>query len=69
MRKYTGDPYKTTARFQSSCSSCKKTINKGDSIVYDKFRRLVYCLPGCGAEILQGVQAEKSMDQYGTDIF
>jgi len=48
-----------------------KTTNKGDQIVYDKYRKLVFCLNGCGEgeSILQGVRAEKSMDEYGTDIY
>ena len=62
------DPYRTEARFNSKCSVCEKPIKKGDSIVYDKMRRLVYCAD-CGASIIRGVQAEKSMDQYGTDIY
>jgi len=72
-RGYPSDPYRTTARFNSTCSMCGKTINKGDSIVYDKYRRLVYCLsdsqPDCGSNVLQSVQAERSYDQYGTDIY
>ena len=68
MYKRFSDPYRTTARFKSFCASCHKVIVKGDSIIYDKMRRLVYC-ERCGAEILRGVQAEKSMEQYGTDIY
>jgi len=72
-RGYPSDPYRTQARFSSTCSQCGKTINKGDSIVYDKYRRLVYCLSpdvsDCGTSVLQGVQAERSFDQYGTDIY
>jgi len=70
-KNYPTDPYQTTARFKSACSGCSKTINKGDQIVYDKYRKLVFCLNGCGEgeSILQGVRAEKSFDQYGTDIY
>lgn len=67
------DPYLTRAKFRSTCSNCGKVVNKGDSIVYDKFRKLVYCIQetgsDCGSEILRTVQAERSMDQYGTDIY
>jgi hypothetical protein len=32
--KHGGDPYETTARFNSTCNTCKKPIKKGDAIVY-----------------------------------
>lgn len=71
MRRFS-DPYRTTARFNSTCSQCGKTLTKGDPIVYDKMRKLVYCLSedenDCGSQILRDVQAERSMDQYGTDV-
>jgi hypothetical protein len=69
MRRFS-DPYSTIARFPSRCSisSCQAKINKGDSIVYDKMRGLVYCRL-CGEPVLDNVRAEKSMEQYGTDIF
>ena len=70
-RNYPSDPHKTIARFNSTCSTCGKSINKGDDIVYDKYRKLVYCLSSvdidCGSELLRSIQAEKSMDQFGTD--
>ena len=72
-KNYPSDPYRTMARFNSTCSTCGKSIKKGDSIVYDKYRKLVYCLsdnvPACGTELLKSIQAEKSYDQYGTDIY
>jgi len=69
-KRYPTDPYQTTARFNSVCSGCGKKIKKGDPIVYDRYRKLVFCLDGCGEgeSILKGVRAEKSMDQFGTDI-
>ena len=70
---YPSDPYRTTARFNSICSQCGKAIKKNDGIVYDKYRKLVYCFssiePSCGSELLRSIEAEKSMDQYGTDIY
>ena len=71
-RKYKkfSDPYYTTAKFDSYCSSCKKEIKKGKPIVYDKMRSLVYCdAENCGESVMRSVRAEKSMDQYGTDIY
>lgn len=71
-KNYPSDPYRTIARFNSNCSVCGKPIKKGDPIVYDKYRKLVYCLSvdqNCGNDVLISVQAEKSMDQYGTDIY
>ena len=68
-RYYPTDPYRTIAQFHSTCSQCGNTIKRGDSIVYDRYRKLVYCMPECGTEILKSINAEKSMDQYGTDIF
>jgi len=57
-RKFS-DPYLTKARFKSQCSNCGKTIEKYDSIVYDKYRKLVYCISGtgndCGTSVLNGV--------------
>ena len=68
MKTRYSEPYETTAKFNSSCSSCKKQIKKGDAIVYDKYRGKVYC-SACGDEVMQGVRAERSMEQYGTDIY
>ena len=62
------DPYRTIARFDSTCSVCHKIIKKDDPIVYDRMRRLVYCAD-CGYSVIQGVKAERSMEQYGTDIY
>lgn len=69
LRAY-ADPYRTVARFSSVCcvTSCQAKIKAGDSIVYDRDRKKVYCIH-CGAEILDNIRAEKSMEQYGTDIF
>lgn len=67
MRNFS-DPYRTIARFKSTCDTCKDTVTKGQAIVYDKMRKRVYCWK-CGQEILRGVQAERSMDMYGTDIY
>ena len=33
-RKRGGDPYRTNARFNSTCHTCKKQIRKGDPIIY-----------------------------------
>lgn len=72
-RNYHQDPYLTRAKFSGTCSTCGKRIDKGDSIVYDKYRKLVYCIDeskkDCGSQLLRDIQAEKSMDQYGTDIY
>ena len=69
MKRYS-DPYRTTAKFNSKCSHCGKPIKKADPIVYDKNKGKVYC-GNCeaGDEIMNGLRAEKSMEQYGTDIF
>ena len=72
MKRYS-DPYYTTARFNSNCSVYGKAIKTDDSIIYDKYHKMVYCLsntdPDCGSEVMRGLRAEKSMDQYGTDIY
>jgi len=73
MKNYIKDPYKTSAFFNCKCSNCGKDIKRGESIVYDKYRKLVYCLhktaTDCGSELLQSIRAEKSMDEFGTDIY
>ena len=70
MRKYNRyrDPYRTEARFNSTCATCKESIKKGEKIIYSPNDREAHH-EKCGAEIMRGLQAEKSMDQYGTDIY
>jgi len=47
--RYSGDPYWTTARFQSSCRHCGRTIKKGEDIFYYPKQKAVYCQDaGCG---------------------
>lgn len=62
------DPYQTTAKFNSKCASCKEVIPKGVNIVYDPNEKKAYHL-ACGQDIMDGLRAEKSMDEFGTDIY
>ena len=62
------DPYKTDARFNSTCAKCGKEIKKGARIVYVPNERKAYH-EECAEDIMQGLRAERSMDQYGTDIY
>ena len=37
---YAGDPYRTVARYRSTCPTCGKPINKGDEItIWPKSRK------------------------------
>lgn len=47
MRRYSGDPRKITARFNSRCSECKSPLKRGDNIFYFPASRSAYCLK-CG---------------------
>lgn len=62
------DPYRTEARFNSNCATCKKPIKKGEKIVYCPNDREAHH-EECGSGIMRGLQSERSMDQYGTDIY
>lgn len=64
------DPYETFAKFNCTCSACSCKIRKGDKIVYDKMRSLVYC-DSCpaGRQVMEGTRAAISYDNYGTDIY
>lgn len=62
MKRYS-DPYWTTARFTSKCSSCGTTLKKGDDIVYDRYHGKVYCRK-CGEEVMKGLALEKDTDQF-----
>lgn len=42
-RYYSGDPYWTTARYNSTCKHCGATIRKGDQIFYYPKGKAVYC--------------------------
>jgi hypothetical protein len=66
--KHYQDPYQTKARFESKCAKCKETIPKGINIVYVPNDKKAYHLE-CGQDILDGLRAEKSMDEFGTDIY
>ena len=68
MKKRSRDPYITKARFESKCAKCNVRIPKGINIVYVPNEQKVYHLE-CGNDIMNGLRAEKSMDQYGTDIY
>ena len=69
MRKLRySDPYRTDARFNSICTGCGKTITKGTPIVYVPNEKKAYHID-CDGGIMRGLQAERSMDQYGTDIY
>ena len=67
MSKYNKyqDPYQTTARFSSKCAKCGQEIPKGINIIYVPNERKAYHLD-CGNDNMEGLRAEKSMDQYGT---
>lgn len=66
--KHFYDPKRTTAKFLSYCKGCGIELKKGSPIVYDKNERAVYC-PVCGNPIMRGLEAERSFDRYGTDIY
>ena len=40
---YSGDPYWTTARFNSKCSGCGRGIKKGERIFYFPRTKDVFC--------------------------
>jgi len=41
------DPRRTTAKFQSHCSTCGDLLRKGDGIIYFPASRQAFCFP-CG---------------------
>lgn len=62
------DPYMIQARFLCTCSDCKKAIKKGEIIIYAPLIRKVFC-EKCGEPVMRALQAEQSMDNFGTDIY
>lgn len=68
MKRYYKDPYTTQARFTSNCAKCGHPIPKGTYIVYVPNEKKAYHTE-CGADIMDGLRAERSMDAYGTDIY
>jgi len=62
------DPFMMQAKFSCSCPDCKKAIKKGDIIIYVPLSRKAYC-EQCGEPVMRSLQAEKSMDNFGTDIY
>lgn len=67
MKKYS-DPFWISARFESKCSNCGVSIKKNDRITVDRYRGMVYCTL-CGEDVMKGLAREKSMDEFGTDIY
>jgi len=43
MKRYSRDPYWTTAKFAGKCSRCDGPIRKGESIFYYPNTRTVLC--------------------------
>jgi hypothetical protein len=43
MKHYAGDPYWTSARFNSHCHGCGGTIKAGESIFYFPRGKQVFC--------------------------
>ncbi len=56
------------AKFSSTCAGCNSIIKKGEDIIYDPNNRKAYHKE-CGQDIKRGLDAERSMEMYGTDIY
>lgn len=60
-----GDPYWTTARFDSDCAGCKRRIKRGERIFYYPNGRKAYCgADACG----QACSAEFSAAAFDEDF-
>jgi len=62
------DPFMMQAKYLCSCAECKKAIKKGEIIIYVPLTRKAFC-ETCGEPVMRSLQAEKSMDNFGTDIY
>lgn len=60
---YSGDPYWTTAKFQSKCSKCGRVIPKGNQIFYYPKGKKVFCADACGTDAYQDFLAHAE-DEY-----
>jgi len=61
------DPRVIKARFQSKCSTCKKTILKGDEAFYWPIGKKIKCIP-CGQpdynDFILNLQDEEFFNRY-----
>ena len=64
MPRYSLDPRKLTARFDSTCHKCGQRLRKGDDIAYWPNGRKAYCWP-CGEQPLREAQALMHDEDYG----
>lgn len=72
MRRYQRNvmayrPRGMVAKYAGECASCKKSIARGDAMVWAPIPRLAYC-GECGQSLLYGVAREESYERYGTDV-
>ena len=70
-RNYRQDARVLIVKYAGKCAKCGKAINKGSEAVYFDGKLYCYASDVCtdGRQIMDGLRAEQSFDQYGTDIY